>query len=694
MSSSKNMQQIKDDNAPVKSERIIGCLAAMGAHLIEQDFISSYIPFVATVLLKESNSTTDNKVEVSILLKRFAEDYGFEIDRAPMVSILNKCVRKGIVVRSKHGNYTVIEDKCREVAISDTEVLREGAKYQKVVSSLCEFYRDRYNIKDITESQVEEKLLLFFNKHSAKTLRFDFKDDYNQTDQKLRDISHYYIISQFILDKKKHNDDVFPLIQHLALAFLMSSCIAYTEDRDDRSQIDAFKNLHVYVDTPWLLKIMGANEDEMQEAEQELLKRIRQLKGNFHIFRHTYDEALFILNDCIHWIDNPECDVTYASNALRSFIRRRFTKDDVIEFVDTFDYKLKSNGIEIDDGDYATGRYYSTPIDEGTIIQTIEDTYKEFDPNKRNYAKQKTIENDAKSIAYVLRKWDNRRASTYRQAKFVFVTTNESLAYAVRRLPKNYNYNQINHVYPCITNVYLGTNIWLSAPVKTIETFSLKKLISDCMTQLEPTEKLIFALQKSIEKYYKNEPVSQERLYLLKTKAFSNDYLMNTTLGDEKNFNDSICEELIENLEAEIRQPLLYENDRLSSSLKNYRNKEKKIKEIIDKCDYRASRIVKIVKNSALSAILICVVSFLINSSGALKIPNGIVLILSVILLISALIEVVLRFWDRKIQSILARILRMGSRELDELQTENIKNEQFEIAEEEYKLTIQKKTEE
>ena len=670
MSSLNNIQQNYDDVVAVKSERVIGCLAAMGAHLIEQDFISSYIPFVATVLLAESRNTIDDRVDVSKILKRFAENYGFEIDRAPMIAILNKCVKKGIVARSRHGNYVIIEEKCREVAISETEVLREGNRYQKVVSSLCEFYRDKYNIKGITEAQAEERLILFFDKYSVKTLRFDFSESNDQNDKQLRDVSHYYIISQFILDSKKHNDDIFQLIQRLALAFLMTSCIAYTENRDDRSQIDAFKNLQIYVDTPWLLKIIGANEDEMQEAEQALLKRIRQLNGNLYIFRHTYDEAFNILKDCIHWIDNPECDVTYASNALRSFIKRKFTKDDVVEFVNTFDYKLKINGIEIDDNDYETGRYYLSHIDEDTIIQTIEATYKEFNPSQRSNVKHETIENDAKSIAYILRKWGNCRASTYRQAKFVFVTTNESLAYAVRKLPTDYNKCQNYYIYPCITNVYLGTNIWLSAPVKTIETFSMKKLISDCMTQLEPTEKLISALQKSIEKCYKDESVSQEKLYLLRTKAFSNDYLMNVTLGDEKNFNDSICEELIENLAAEIKKPLLDEKDRLSSSLENYRNKEKREKEIIDKCDNRANKIVKRVQNSALIAILICALSLAINIFGILGVPNTIVIILSVILFaISIITEVVFKFWNRKMQSILAKIFRMSSKELDELQT-------------------------
>ena len=658
-----------------KSEKIIGCLAAMRANIIENDMISSYVPFVATVLMKEKEGAPDGKVEISNIIKRFTADYGFEIERAPMVSILSKCVRRGIITRSKHGYYTVIEDKCREVAISESEVSREGAKYQKVVTALCEFYKERYKVDDISKADVEESLLLFFYRHSVKTLRLGFGTNEQVENQSLKDISHQYIVSQFILEAKKENDEIFRLVQSLALAFLMSSCIAYTEDRDDRSQIDAYKNICVYVDTPWLLRIIGANDDEMQAAELELLKRIKKLNGKLFIFRHTYDEALHILQDCLFWIDNPECNVTYASNALRSFIRRKFQKEDVSEFVDTFDYKLKINGIEIDDSDYVNGKYYTSPIDENPIFQTIKNTYKPPETGHGGYVKNGTIENDAKSIAYILRKWGSKRSNTYRQAKYVFVTTNEGLAFAARKLPKEYNINNMNNVYPCITNVYLGTNIWLSAPVKTIETFSMKKLLSDCMTQIEPSEKLINAVQRSIDKYAKDESVSQERLYLLRTRAFSNDYIMDVTLGDENRFNDSICDELIENLENEIKQPLKDENDRLSSSLQTYRDKEKRIKTIVDGCDSKAERIVNFGKTSGWIILVITILTYIINASGFLGLSNRIVNSLSCTLFaLTLIIEIVFKKFGGKLEKVLARLFRITNIELDRLQTMNIED--------------------
>ena len=77
-----------------KSGRVIGCLAAMHDHLIEEDYISSYVPFVSTVLLLEAK--TSEKVSVADVVKRFTQVYGFEIERAPMISILSKCVKKGL----------------------------------------------------------------------------------------------------------------------------------------------------------------------------------------------------------------------------------------------------------------------------------------------------------------------------------------------------------------------------------------------------------------------------------------------------------------------------------------------------------------------------------------------------------------------------------------------------------------------
>ena len=638
-----------------KSGRVIGCLAAMHDHLIEEDYISSYVPFVSTVLLLEAK--TSEKVSVADVVKRFTQVYGFEIERAPMISILSKCVKKGIISRARHGEYVVNVEQCQKASISEEEVRKEAGQFHIVTSALLDYYKDSFHIDGITEEVVDEKLVLFLNKYSAKTLILDFgNDEIIDSDKTIKNEDHFYVISQFILLVRKTRPDIYELIQSLAMGFLMSSCIAYVDDRDEKSQIDAFKNLIIYVDTPWLLRIIGVYEDDMQEAEIELIKRIKSLGGSLRVFQHTYDETLHILNDCLYWFDNPDFNASLASPALRAFVKRRFSKEDVNEFVNSFDHKLKFQGIDIDSEDYYTGKYYASPIDETVIASTISETYKNTSETART-TKKKTINTDAKSIANILKLWGTKRATTYRQLQHMLVTTNETLAYSSRRLPDGYNRNVINKLYPCITNIYLGTNIWLSAPVKTIKDFSVKKLVSDCLTQIEPNEKLLLALRESIERYANSPEVDEGKLTLLKTKAFSNDYLMNATLGDADRFNDTTREELLERIEEEIREPDRKENRQLSSELKEEKEKRKKLTSISQKSHERAAVMVKSIKNTAWIAIVVAGLSFLLNMSGVLELPKVVVTICSITVLLLAVLEFVFNVFEKRIISILENAL-------------------------------------
>ena len=657
-----------------KSERVIGCLAAIHNRLVEKDYISSYIPFVSTILLEISNEV--EIVNVDTVVERFSQKYGFEIFHAPMVSILSKCVQKGIVTRSRQGCYSINVEECRKAAISEEEVKTEVVKYQRISRDLRAFYKERYRIDSVSERTVEEKLLLFLDKYSVRTITISFE---NNTDaifvdgKALSDEDHFFIISQFILSARNNNWETYALIQNLAMAHLMSSCIAYTDKRDEKSQIDAFKYLHIYIDTPWLLRIIGVYEEDVQTSEIDLLKRLQAIGARFSIFRHTYDETMHILTDCLYWMDNPQCDVTYGSSALRTFIKRKFKKTDVEEFVDSFDYALKLHNIDIDDEDYYTGRYYHSAISEKTIADTIVEAYSS-NPSTRRSPKKGTIENDAKSIGHILKRWGTKRGSTYRQVQDVFVTTNETLAYASRKLPAGYNKNEINKVYPCISNIYLGTNIWLSAPVKTFESFSINKLVANCLTQIEPSEKLILALQASIDRYSKSEEATPEKLYLLRTKAFENDYLTNATLGDADRFNDSIREELIENIEEEIRRPDKEENQRLSTELTKYQNQEKRISDTVRQKEEKADTIIKIASRSSVIGLIIAVLTLIINISGVIDFPSFIIIVCSVALFIFAVIEVILKAAKEKLKKTMVHMFLLNEGIMDEYMQTSLKD--------------------
>lgn len=196
-----------------------------------------------------------------------------------------------------------------------------------------------------------------------------------------------------------------------------------------------------------------------------------------------------------------------------------------------------------------------------------------------------------------------------------------------------------NGIYPCITDVFLGTNIWLGAPVNKIEEFSEKKLLADCMSLIEPSDALISKLQDSIKRAFEDETITEDQYYLLKAKAFSNDYIMQNTLGDENYFTDKLTEELLEDIEKEIIQPYQNKIENLSDSLDKEKEMNKKVTSEMEtmkaneakrrqeeeqqeeKYEQRAENTLSNISTVVFSCIMIPIASTIVNVSGLIKIP-------------------------------------------------------------------------
>ena len=218
------------------NDKLIGSLAILKTRMVlGDDFISTYIPFVAHVLVKLN---TDNGLSISDIIEEFGKEYGFSINRSAMTTLLNKCAKAGLIRKKKNATYDVILDKCDAVAINTHEVNLQYQKYNEVVNKLQRYYEEEYNIS-LNLHEVETLLMSFLNDNSAKTIITHF-DNIQQEEHSSK--QHNYIISKFI--KKCQEQDVvtFQLITDLAVSYLFTSAIAYGEG-DEKTRIDSYRDL-------------------------------------------------------------------------------------------------------------------------------------------------------------------------------------------------------------------------------------------------------------------------------------------------------------------------------------------------------------------------------------------------------------------------------------------------------------------
>lgn len=655
-------------NSNWEKDKLIGSLAILKSRMaFGNDFISTYIPFVARVLI---NINTKNGISIAEVVEGFGKEYGFSIDRPAMTTILNKCAKEGLIKKKKNAVYEVVLEKCDSVAINTHDVNLQYKKYNDVVNKLRGYYEEEYDIP-LDVHEVETMLMSFLNENSSKTIitKFDnLKEDEHSAKQ------HHYIISKFIKKCQKEDEVTFQLIIDLAVSYLFTSAIAYGEG-DEQTRIDGYRDLRLYLDTPFVLRVLGLNGEEMKDAAKAMLEQLYDMNCRFYIFSHTYDEINQILKDCYKWIENPQYDAFYASYALRTFVEKKFTKADVQEYIDTLENKLKYYKIQIDDTDYYAGKYYKTKVDEAEIQGKIVQIYKDSSAYFDEYSKKSTIEFDTKSLSIILKLWENKCSRTYKQAKYVLLTTNTTLAYVTRQFDAKLNPSVTNSVYPCITDVFLGTNMWLGAPINKIQDFSEKKLLADCMSIIEPSDALIRKLQDSITKAFEDETITEDQYYLLKTKAFSNDYVMQKTLGDEKYFTDAITEELLADIEKEIIQPYQSKIENLNNSLtQEMKEKSEAISEIHairaveeekrkveqqKQIEYeeRAEKTLSNISAVTFGCIIIPIASTIINFSGLFTIPVWTIIISAILILVLPALGFAITSKKSKIKSFMKKRL-------------------------------------
>ena len=526
---------------------LLGSFAVLRTNLLASDQISSFIPHVCVVLVENNIKVID----LDELICLFEKRHGYCIPRMPMIAILRACTAKKVLQRESDGRFYVNEDNAKsQYSLNYSQKMTDS--YRKIAISFQGYVKTKGF--DFSYDVCENILISFFKENSSKalTLRlngFTFSDKIKPRDATL--------LAAFVLQCHMNDSETFAKIREIAAGYLIASSIINSIETDDdsRQRRSKYSSLVLYLDTPFVLRVLGLNTDEMQVSYKALLSELRHHNNVFKVFRHTVDEIIGILNECERWIDDPRYNAKIASQALKTFISKKYKKADIQLIIEKIDSLLSEEHIDIDDTDYYSESFHYLQIDDVPIREAIIKAYSESNPSFSYANKQYTVECDIKSISSIFKLRRKKIYRDYTAAKFLFVTTNSTLAYISRVFTASQNPSYSYKVYPSITDVALGTAIWLSEPVQKIDAFSELKLLADCSMALFPSEEVIKAISDSIDEVYERKQITVEDYYLLRAHAFDSEITTKHILNDERAFSDKILEEILCDIKETIVAP-------------------------------------------------------------------------------------------------------------------------------------------
>lgn len=505
-----------------------------------KDYIENLVPFVATLICKENYEV----IETSTICEDFAREYGLIIPYHAMITILTRVKKRGLIDRRK-GRFKPVKDRLAEVDFS-TAAKDQAAKQEEVSAEFVNFSREKYKV-ELTKEQAESALISFLQEHDLDILFLNQERTTVLPSVKITK-RQKFLINSFIKHAYEVNRDIFQFIVDIASGHILASTLLYREFDKFRGRL---RNIDFYFDTGFIMRLLGTDGEERKLANIECLRILSGDGANLYVFRHTYEEITGILETCLEWIENPQADPAKASPALRYFLENSYKATDVERVIVNAGAVLRENRMQVVETP-EPDEYRPYQIDEKKLHETITSTYRESVPSFLESKKEVTMQRDITSISAVNRLRKGRTPRTIKEARQIFVTTNFGLAWATRRFELSEGGEKFT-MPVCLTDVFVGTLVWLESPAKLCP-ISEKKILADCSAALRPDKQLLGKYLNEVEKLKRRGKIREQEYYFLRTHRIAMNLLEEKTMGDPNCFTDQTAQEVLEDVKGAIRK--------------------------------------------------------------------------------------------------------------------------------------------
>jgi predicted RNase H-like nuclease (RuvC/YqgF family) len=112
----------------------------------------------------------------------------------------------------------------------------------------------------------------------------------------------------------------------------------------------------------------------------------------------------------------------------------------------------------------------------------------------------------------------------------------------------------------CITDVLLGTLLWLDSPA-VVQDLQYRRILADAVAALRPNENLVEKYRNELSKLKDRNEISEREYFYLRSHPKPLGRLEEKTFGDPNAFYDRLPEEILEELRNEIEMGIREETD-------------------------------------------------------------------------------------------------------------------------------------
>lgn len=504
-----------------------------------RDYIENFVPFVATLTRKKRYSEIDI-ANLGSFLQDFKTEFGLSIPHHPMLTILDRA-RKRELFQRKASKLVPVEKNILKYDFSDLAVKKEG-ELNKVLTEFIKFCDEKFSVQ-ASETEAQDAVNSFLKNHDLEVL-FASQDKTLLPDGKASKQLKYLVCS-FFNAVKTQNPELFVYIIEISIGHVLANTILY--DKGFSNFSGHLRKLEIYLDSRYIFRLLGVEGNDYERVYAELTNSMLEQEAELFVFRHTADEILVILRNCLRWINSPDYDPAKANTVLLYFINNGKTESDIHQYIATFESKLDANKVKIKEAP----DFLKTPqaqIDEGKLKAKIIENYKRsLYFNEAD--KQSTIDRDIKSISAINHLRNGSMPQTIKSAGSIFVTPNGGLAFVNKKFEEEV-FGGRQYIPACLTDIFVGTLVWMQSPKKWIQ-INERKILADCVAAIQPDDLFIKRMVEEAKRLKDSGRVTSDEYLAVSRSYIIHDMLMKETLGDPEAVNGASIEEVLKKIKSD-----------------------------------------------------------------------------------------------------------------------------------------------
>ena len=502
--------------------------------------LHSFLPFVAHCML----ISRDDRLDEASIQACIASEFGIDIPQPVLKTILKRAVRQGLARRDEWGlvRDSAALDGC-DLSTVSSEAHRE---LTALVDSFRTFVEEQYDLA-MTDDEAEEILFEFVESRSVPILRAMLTGQSLESSQPSAGGSSEYLVSSFVSHLFEADPQGFDYLERLVKGSMLSAVIFFP----DAGRIEKrFSRLDVYLDTPFLLNVLGFRGEPPALAAIETLDLLYELGAHLVAFDVTVEELRGVLRASASSLRGtaPPSDVPSAIDI--EFRRRGLRSSDVEMIAQGLESRLKSARINVK----PVGSTEDPRLDRQGLEEAIQDAV--------GYVRRETLDHDAVALEGIFAARGGRPQAALETGRAVFATTNANLVEGTLRHFRA----KAGDVPVAMLAHELATLAWLKKPLLAPD-LPRKQILADCFAALQPSERLWRKYVEEADRLRESGDVSDDDFLIMRHGLEARSLLMRATRGDAGNLSTDTVLEILERTKTSIRADLEEEVSRLKAAL-------------------------------------------------------------------------------------------------------------------------------